>query len=257
MSRALRFGAMRVLVALAGAQGCQVGLDLGAVYPPDAASDIHEDAVSDRGEVPDACMPVRSGSFTVSLAELAAANAGCSLTRATLSRGYSIACLSAAHRICVARGCYSAGFGLNEAWNDATITCLVGDNAAVRATDYAALSTFDAACDGRVERFGPACNRAITRFCERESPGSAGFGPVEADGGRVSVVCVPPASVERYETTYAALTAAHPDCDGVFERSGPQCNAAIHRFCMVRLQRSGFGPIDDDGGRLTIACVRP
>ena len=103
----LALGATTVLAfGVIGAVACSalaVALSARRATPdPDAASDIPGDAVSDRVEVPDACMPVRSGSFTVSLAELAAANADCSLTRATLSRGYSIACLSAAHRICVA-----------------------------------------------------------------------------------------------------------------------------------------------------------
>jgi hypothetical protein len=199
----------------------------------------------------------RSASFSVSFAELAEANPGCALRRMMPGPGYSVACFSAAHRVCMARGCYGAGIGLNEAWSDATVTCLVREGAVVLGTDYATLRRNHPDCDGRSERFGALCNRAINGYCERERPGSVGFGPVEVDGDRVSVVCVLETSVDRYQTTYAVLAVAHPDCNGVFSRFGPQCHAAIHRFCMTRLQRSGFGPIYDEGDRVTIACVRP
>ncbi|MBI5896099.1 MAG: VCBS repeat-containing protein [Desulfobacterales bacterium] len=45
-----------------------------------------------------------------------------------------------------------------------------GESAVVLETDYATLGTFHPDCDGRVERFGTLCNRAIDAFCDRERP---------------------------------------------------------------------------------------
>jgi hypothetical protein len=57
-------------------------------------------------------------------------------------------------------------------------------------------------------------------------------------------------------TTFAALSSFHLPCDGSTERVGPNCNAAIHRFCWsAGCANSGFGPVENSGGAAVVACV--
>jgi hypothetical protein len=42
----------------------------------------------------------------------------------------------------------------------------------------------------------------------------------------------------------------------VFERWGPNCNAAIHRYCSANGFTSGFGPVEQDVSNAAITCVR-
>ncbi len=68
------------------------------------------------------------------------------------------------------------------------------------------------------------------------------------------MVCTPWAEV--VNTTYSTLTTFHGPCDGSAERDGPNCNAAIHRFCRdSRGAVSGFGPIENSGDAASVACL--
>ena len=57
-------------------------------------------------------------------------------------------------------------------------------------------------------------------------------------------------------TTYAALAAFEPSCNGSTQRIGAECNIAIHRFCVAQgCFTTGFGPVIPAGTNATVACV--
>jgi len=119
-------------------------------------------------------------------------------------------------------------------------------------TTFTALVTQHPACDGASERFGLSCNAAIHRFCRDRSCVSSGFGPVENTGDTAHVACV---EADIRGTTYTALSAHQPSCDGATERHGLRCNEAIHRWCRAAGFESGFGPLENSGDTAFVACV--
>jgi hypothetical protein len=57
-------------------------------------------------------------------------------------------------------------------------------------------------------------------------------------------------------TGYSALVTQHPGCNGTTQRMGPDCNAAVHRFCARRAcATTGFGPAENSGDVAVVACV--
>lgn len=159
-------------------------------------------------------------------------------------------CNAAMHRFCGARGCTTSGFGPDEnAGDGADVTCVV---ASVRATSYTALSAHHAGCTTATV-WGPDCNAAIHRYCAAAGFPS-GYGPVEHSGDVAHVACVPASMV--ITTSYTTLATHHPGCNGTAQRMGPECNAAIHRFCAASGYVSGFGPVENSGDVAAVACVR-
>jgi hypothetical protein len=64
-----------------------------------------------------------------------------------------------------------------------------------------------------------------------------------------------PVVVDTY-TFSPQLASAHDMCDGVGERHGSQCNAAMHRTCSARACFStGFGAVENFQNNATVACV--
>jgi hypothetical protein len=60
-------------------------------------------------------------------------------------------------------------------------------------------------------------------------------------------------------TSYPTLAMRHAGCDGTSQRVGPECNAAIHRFCGGRAtgcMNSGFGPVENSPPMAAVTCVR-
>lgn len=56
--------------------------------------------------------------------------------------------------------------------------------------------------------------------------------------------------------TYTLLRGFHPVCDGAGQRMGPDCNAAIHRYCAsTGCTNAGFGPLENFGDTSVVACV--
>jgi hypothetical protein len=159
-------------------------------------------------------------------------------------------CNAAIHRSCAARGCTPSGYGPVENTGDsAFITCVVGT---VVSTTYSALSTHHSGCTAST-RYGPDCNAAIHRYC-RAIGQTTGFGPVENWDDNAVVTCVRSATV--MGTTYTAMRTYHSGCDGMRERMGPNCNAAIHRYCRALGFDSGWGPLENYADNLDIACIR-
>ena len=160
-------------------------------------------------------------------------------------------CNAAIHRYCT-DGCTTSGFGPIENSGDvANLTCVIGE---VRSISFAELASHHPACDGTLERWGPSCNAAIHRYCSANGF-TSGFGPVENDATNAAITCVRSAEVRA--TTYTELSGYLAPCDGIGERMGPACNAAISRYCGANGFTSGFGPIENSGDTAYVTCVRP
>lgn len=162
------------------------------------------------------------------------------------------ACDYAIHSYCREQDCSRSGFGPAEnSQGNAWITCMT--NADVVATDYPTLTSYHSVCAIDGEQRGPACNAAISRFC-RDQGYASGYGPVARDEAEVSVTCVR-MPAHHHSTTYSTLTTFHVPCNGTTERFGPNCNAAIKRYCVSLGYRSGFGPDENFGDSAVVTCV--
>jgi len=147
--------------------------------------------------------------------------------------------------------CGTSGFGPVENSGDTSAFTCVG--ASRVETSYDELVTIHDGCNGTSQRVGRECNAAIHRFCGARGL-TTGFGPVQTAGRSVTVACV--AGAETVSTTYTEMATHHGGCTAA-TRSGSECNAAIHRFCVSRGATSGFGPLENSGDGLSVACVRP
>ena len=160
-------------------------------------------------------------------------------------------CDTAFHRYCAELDCHKTGYGPAEQSNgSAWVTCL--NDASLVTTSYNRLSELHAPCAADGERQGMNCNAAISRFCRAEGYVS-GFGPVEQEGTVAVVSCVG-LPAHHHSTTYTQLSTFHTPCDGT-QRIGPNCNAAIKRYCVSIGYRSGFGPNENFGDNVTVTCV--
>jgi hypothetical protein len=161
-------------------------------------------------------------------------------------------CNAAMHRFCAAQGCTGSGFGPVENSGDAAaVTCVAGGTPRVVA--FGTLAGIQPLCDGTRQRIGPECNSAIHRYCRGEGFAS-GFGPVESGAADVTVVCVSEPAARVVETTYGTLSGHHGPCNqGNY--IGPDCNAAIHRFCAASGFVSGFGPVEHSGDVAVAVCL--
>ncbi|MEZ4408227.1 MAG: putative metal-binding motif-containing protein [Polyangiales bacterium] len=128
-----------------------------------------------------------------------------------------------------------------------------GLRASTVGTTYTELSTRHDGCT-QATRSGPECNAAISRFCAGRGCATTGFGPLENSGDTAAVGCVR-ATVR--ETTYSALVRSQEGCTGSSQRVGPECNAAIHRWCASRGFATGYGPVENSGDVAVVTCVRP
>ncbi len=120
-------------------------------------------------------------------------------------------------------------------------------------SSYTTLSGHVASCNGTAERAGLACSSAFHRECRASGCTTSGFGPVENSEDVANGVCV---IGDVIDVPYAALSARQGPCDGVTERQGLNCNAAIHRHCAALGYVSGFGPVETTGDGASITCVR-
>lgn len=103
-------------------------------------------------------------------------------------------------------------------------------------------------------RIGGACNAAMHRLCAGRGCAQSGFGPLENSGDVSVVACVVSDFVR--SVPYATLSMHHAGCSASTERIGPQCNAAIHRFCAAMGYATGYGPAEQGPDAATIVCLR-
>jgi hypothetical protein len=130
----------------------------------------------------------------------------------------------------------------------------VDEGFAVRteSTTYTTLSGRHGGCNGGSERMGPNCNAAIHRHCGAAACNNSGFGPVENSGDTAQVTCL---RGTNRNVSYATLATHHSVCNGTGQIMGPDCNAAIHRYCTSMGFVSGLGPVENSGGVADVTCV--
>lgn len=163
-------------------------------------------------------------------------------------------CNAAMHRLCAQNGCTTTGFGpLENSGDTAIVGCVVA--AALIDTPFATLAQHHPPCDGAQERLGSNCNAAIHRYCV--SMGfTSGFGPLEQSVTNALVGCVAAPKAQTVETTYTVLSGHHAGCTQA-SRIGPDCNAAINRFCASSGFSTGYGPVENSGDVAFVTCVSP
>ena len=133
---------------------------------------------------------------------------------------------------------------------------LVDEELAVdlRAVVGADLSGQHPDCDPDVWTHSPHCRAATHRACATTACATTGIGPVawEADGTG-GIVCLDDTVATIQWTTYTALGAQHGGCHQG-NRFGPDCNAAINRWCSAQGLTTGYGPIENSGDDAVVAC---
>lgn len=189
---------------------------------------------------------VESGSYNT----LATFGTGCDGAGQRIGQG----CNSAMHRQCAAAACGTSGFGPLENSGDlAIIACVVAPPSLT--VPWAELAAQHPPCNASGERIGPNCNAAIHRYCANHGY-ATGFGPVESNDQNATITCLEPSAVQVLNTTYTELAVQHGGCTAT-SRIGPDCNAAINRYCANTGRRTGYGPVENSGDNLTIVCVLP
>lgn len=164
------------------------------------------------------------------------------------------ACRAAVSRWCAASGCHDTGLGVvatDAASGRAAVACVDGDEGVAVGTTFSELSTVFEWCTADV-RQSPQCNAAINRWCRARGQ-TTGTGPVENAGDAAAVVCTPRATT--HATTYTALSAHVPSCDGAVQRMGAACDEAFHRWCQAQGHETGFGPLENSGDVAHAACL--
>ncbi len=164
------------------------------------------------------------------------------------------ACYAATHRSCAAQECSVTGWGpvaIDDTSERSALLCLDDAEAVTVPTTYSEMQAIHSGCNTD-SRLGRDCNAAISRFCSSEGL-ITGFGPLENSGDDLWVACTPGATY--VDTTYTALSAHEPLCNGANARDGESCNAAIHQYCRANGHVSGFGPLENSGDTAHIACV--
>jgi hypothetical protein len=176
-------------------------------------------------------------------------------------RGASMSCTTACGTAgtrtcrsdCSGFGACTAAEACNGCDDDADGTIDEGFRAVTLSARYSVdLVARHPGCDGTSQRIGPDCNAAIHRFCAARGCTTTGFGPVENFGDNADIACVVGHVVV---TSYTELSRHHGGCTAT-RRYGPDCNAAIHRFCASRGQTTGFGPVENSGDTAVVSCVR-
>ncbi|MEN0066664.1 MAG: DUF1592 domain-containing protein [Myxococcota bacterium] len=151
-----------------------------------------------------------------------------------------------------ADACGAHGFPTSEKSEfEQAVSCVSGDVATGRVTSFDALSAYHEGCTADAGP-GPDCNAAIHRMCA-QTGSTTGWGPLDQDGASASIVCVDEATI--LNTSYSTLLAFDPECDGANGRIGPACNRAIHRYCQDDGFASGFGPLENSGDTIVVACL--
>lgn len=160
-------------------------------------------------------------------------------------------CNAAIDRFCAeaSQSCGTSGFGPTENSGDnLQVACV---HATRRETTWTALRALSPDC-AESNPIGAACASAIHRLCA-EAGLTTGYGPISQTANRIIIACVGDAAV--IDTTYPTLTERHSGCTAA-RPMGPDCNAAIGRYCASQGAASGFGPLEFSGDDVRIACVR-
>lgn len=171
-----------------------------------------------------------------------------------VSQRIGLDCNKAMHLFCAAESCRSSGFGPLE--NSGDISHVGCVQSTIIELQYSDLTAKHPGCDGNNQVIGPECNAAIHRYCA-DNGFRSGHGPVEREASTVKISCISSDVGTIVHTTYSTLTQKHGPCNGATERIGPNCNAAISRFCKDRGHTTGFGPLENSGDNLVVLCIDP
>ncbi|MFH2010373.1 MAG: hypothetical protein ABI333_27490 [bacterium] len=167
---------------------------------------------------------------------------------------YGLACSQAIHLWCMAQdpGCLSSGYGpVETSPPNLTVNCVAG--AYVHSVTYATLASYHNDCLSSAPISG-GCYYAINHYCQAQGYDN-GFGPITSGGSSMEVGCITGST--QINTTFTTLSSYHGPCDGVNQRVGPDCNAAIKRFCAGSGHVGGFGPVSNFNDDAVVVCIDP
>jgi hypothetical protein len=114
-------------------------------------------------------------------------------------------------------------------------------------------------CRGETETCSTSCSSTGTRTCSTSCTWGTCTPPAETCNG-VDDDCDGTADegfrAEALSTTYSVLSGFNSVCNGTTERWGLSCNNAIYLYCESRgCTQSGFGPVENYGDGLDLACI--
>ena len=122
---------------------------------------------------------------------------------------------------------------------------------------FADLATRHDGCAGPEASGSGPCHAAIHRHCQSRGAIS-GFGGLELSPNSMLLSCIrDPSIITIRHTRYSVLSTHHGPCNGTRQRWGPDCNAAMKRWCRSEGFLSGFGPLENNGDTVVVACVNP
>ena len=114
------------------------------------------------------------------------------------------------------------------------------------------ITRFHKGCHSGADLKGGDCVAAAHRFCESRSKNSFGL-LVQRVGSNVQVACAQRAWYG--DVPYGELSAEHPECRGAADAAGPNCAAAVRRYCSNSRSLPG-GLVQEIGpSSVGVACV--
>jgi hypothetical protein len=98
------------------------------------------------------------------------------------------------------------------------------------------------------------CRSATHRTCAANGCAATGIGAVASAGDAAAITCLDATTATPLATTYTELAVQHGGCSAATP-FGPDCNAAIHRWCASAGSATGFGPVEAYGDAATVVCT--
>ena len=98
------------------------------------------------------------------------------------------------------------------------------------------------------------CAYAAHQYCIEQGY-VGGFGPVERTATHATIVCVADASLKT-TVMRSKLATAYPSCTSSKDAQSPECIHAVHEYCKDLGYASGFGPVQDNGIRVNLVCIK-
>ncbi len=117
---------------------------------------------------------------------------------------------------------------------------------------FAELAAIEPSCDPSTDASAPACAFAMHRYCAMRECADSGYIQMPMTDN-VFGTCL---SADIQDTTYSALHALVPACDGTTVRAGAACSLAAHRYCVSHGAPGGYGPVEANGDMVRVACAR-
>lgn len=111
-------------------------------------------------------------------------------------------------------------------------------------------------CDPSSDLDSGACHAAIHRTCAGSGCGASGAAGVafSDNGAQVAISCFDGATGVNVSTSFTELSAYHGGCTASTPR-GPDCFAAVNRYCAARGQTTGYGPVEYSGDDALVVCT--